>query len=329
MIDQDGNLSLKGRAKDVININGISMPTADIQATIEQAFYDHVSRLVIFPSIAFNTECVTAAYVLRAFPLPDGEVAVISRLATQASLMATGTQPLIFALGERSIPLLPVSTWGKISRLKTARLFENGVFDRDVELHKEALARTTSRKRKRELVVDEEIPTNGTSRPKLTMSEAEASLTEDLAKTLDASTDALDIRPDTSMFDIGFSSMHVVKLKYHIEKRMKINVSIFQSMKNPTIKSLAASIEQTQRSPPSIKHQSGGQEQSHENALTSYDPVVVFGDNGLKAPLWLFHPGVGEVPRLRRSCSAPWQPRRPTNLCLASSRLRARPAAGF
>ncbi|KAI0016942.1 hypothetical protein F4780DRAFT_782778 [Xylariomycetidae sp. FL0641] len=48
----DGNLSLVGRAKDVIDINGIKVVTADIQTAVEQAVGDLMERLVVFPSLA-------------------------------------------------------------------------------------------------------------------------------------------------------------------------------------------------------------------------------------------------------------------------------------
>jgi len=49
-------------------------------------------------------------------------------------------------------------------------------------------------------------------------------------------------------------------------------------MTNPTVRSLAAAINaHTQRSP------------------NAYDTVIILQQNGPKLPLWLFHPGVGEV----------------------------------
>lgn len=38
IIDTAGNLSLLGRVKDVININGVKMVVADIQSAIEQDY---------------------------------------------------------------------------------------------------------------------------------------------------------------------------------------------------------------------------------------------------------------------------------------------------
>ncbi|KAK7979954.1 hypothetical protein PG989_012411 [Apiospora arundinis] len=266
MVDSSGNLNLVGRAKDVININGVKMASADIQSTIEQALSAHVERLVVFPSTASHTEQVAIGYVPKRFPLKDEEVVEIARLATKACLVATSTSPLIFALQKHSLPLLPTSTLGKISRLRMARLFADGWFAQDVDLHIHVMSRAA---RAADLGRKDEP-----------MSEAEARLMEDVARTLDTTPESLGIHIDTCIFDIGFTSMHVIKLKYYIEKRLGTNVSVFQIMKNPTIRSLVADL---------------GIWVRESKARSLYDPIVVFQERGSKPPLWLFHPGVGEV----------------------------------
>lgn len=68
VIDSNGNLSLVGRVKDVININGVKMVAADIQAAVEHVLGDRVARLVVFPSMALHTEQVTVAYIPQLLP---------------------------------------------------------------------------------------------------------------------------------------------------------------------------------------------------------------------------------------------------------------------
>lgn len=48
LIDPNGNLSLVGRAKEVININGVKIVAVDIQTAVENVLGDRVARLVIF-----------------------------------------------------------------------------------------------------------------------------------------------------------------------------------------------------------------------------------------------------------------------------------------
>ncbi|KAI0173472.1 acetyl-CoA synthetase-like protein [Hypoxylon sp. FL1284] len=271
-IDSNGNLILLGRTKEVININGVKLVTADIQNAIEKALGDLVARLIVFATKAAYTERVTIAYVPNAFPVRDEETVYITRLATQACWMSTETRPLVFGIREESLPLLPVSTLGKISRPKMARLVENGEFTMDLELHEQAIQRTSLA-----------AASNG---PEL-VSKAEARLIEDVAETLGRIPEDLTIHPATSLFDAGFTSMHFIKLKFHIERRLGTNIPVIEIMKNSTISGLATYLEgQLQRSKPGAPRQ---------GYLLMYDPVVVFRPNGSKTPLWLIHPGVGEV----------------------------------
>lgn len=274
-IDADGNLRLAGRAKDVININGVKMPAGDIQMAVEQAVGDRVVRLVVFPSASEHTERVTVAYVPRAFPVPGEDAVDIARLATQACLMSTATLPLIFALQEHSVPLLPTSSLGKISRLRTARLFDDGELALDVKLHEQAMrhaARTAGQA--------------GwcTSEP---TTETEARLIDDVAETLDSTPGVLGLGPDTCVFDIGFTSMHVIRLRNRLERRLGVDIPIIRIMKNPTIRFLAANLEARAPDP--------GAATPDEVPAGSYDPVVVLREGGTRNPLWLVHPGVGEV----------------------------------
>ncbi|PQE06900.1 AMP-binding & Acyl- synthetase protein [Rutstroemia sp. NJR-2017a BVV2] len=275
LIDPNGNLNLVGRAKEVININGIKIVAADIQTAIENALGDRVVRVVVFASTASHTEQVTVAYIPKTFSVRDEEMVEIARLVKQECLLRTATRPLVFALREQSVPLLPMSTLGKISRLKMARLFEDGAFAVDLEIYQQALLRSFN--------PAEQKFENG-SKP---TNEAEANLLEHIAETLDVTLENLDVSPDTSLFDIGFTSMHVIKLKYHLERHLKIDVSVILIMKNPTILDLAAALDAH------LRHSNGDSDQPA--SIDTYDPVVVLRAEGSKTPLWLFHPGVGEV----------------------------------
>lgn len=281
-IDPNGVMSLVGRSKEVININGVKFVATDVQAAVEGVLGDRVARVLVFPSRAEHTEQVTVAYIPRAFPEQgddDGdERAEVARLVTQACLVSTTTRPVVFALREESVPRLPMSTLGKVSRLKMARLFEDGVFAADLEAHDRAMLRCTSK------TADEARK----GQPRAT-SDAEYHLLQDVAQTLSLASKDLNISHNTSLFDAGFTSMHVIKLKHHIERRLGTEVPILQIMKNPTIKALAAQLERPNTNP----DQGGGPE------LEGYDPVVVLraggGSTSSKTPLWLIHPGSGEV----------------------------------
>ncbi|KAI0198511.1 acetyl-CoA synthetase-like protein [Astrocystis sublimbata] len=265
-IDENGNLILVGRSKDVININGIKIATGEIQDAIEQALGDQVSRLVVFASKTAYTEQVTVAYIPNTFPVGDETAAIVARLATRACLLKTGTCPFVFPLLEESLAKLSISTLGKISRVKAANLFTNQEFNED------AMRRVAESRRQSNM--------NWAT-------QAEIQLIEDVAEILDTNAEMLDIHADTCVFDIGFTSMHVMKLKYRLDRRLGTDFPVVNIMKNLSVRSLAASIEAHVHRPESLDLE--------DTPVQSYNPVIVLRPEGTKTPLWLVHPGVGEV----------------------------------
>ena len=84
---------------------------------------------------------------------------------------------------------------------------------------------------------------------------------------------------ETPVFEMGVTSMDLIRSSRVIEKRLNLTtqIPIITIMTNPTVRSLAKALEY-------LKHPS------------SYNPVVTLQNAGTKTPLWLIHPGVGEVP---------------------------------
>ncbi|KAM7191680.1 acetyl-CoA synthetase-like protein [Rhypophila sp. PSN 637] len=288
VIDEGGNLCLLGRAKDVININGVKVVTADIQASVEAALRQktETARVVCFPSRAPGaaTEQVTVAYVPQEWP-PEAEyLARVESLAVQACLMVTtASRPVVFSVGPKSQLLLPISSLGKISGAKMAALFEAGRFDQDVTYHRRVL-----------LELEQQRPQFSLPRP---LTEWEAILQADFAAVagIDKPTT---ISVETPMFELGFTSMDLIRLKYRIDTRMATTVPVALLLKHPTVRLLAAELDNL------AQHVTqNGRTENSTGALTEqvvsnqseYDPAVVLKSSGNKTPLWLVHPGVGEV----------------------------------
>ncbi|KAM3080820.1 hypothetical protein ACMFMG_004775 [Clarireedia jacksonii] len=82
----------------------------------------------------------------------------------------------------------------------------------------------------------------------------------------------------TPVFETGITSIGLIKLKRNIEEHLDLisSIPIANLMSNPTIRSLAAALHDA-------------------TAVAAYDPIVVIQPKGTKQPLWLVHPGVGEV----------------------------------
>jgi pimeloyl-ACP methyl ester carboxylesterase len=76
---------------------------------------------------------------------------------------------------------------------------------------------------------------------------------------------------------MGITSIDLIRLKRNIEEQLELSspIPIITLMTNPTIRSLVIAL--------------------NTETIPKYEPVVVIQPNGTKTPLWLVHPGVGEV----------------------------------
>ncbi|KAK8087646.1 acetyl-CoA synthetase-like protein [Apiospora hydei] len=273
-INSDGHLCLLGRKKDVININGVKIASSDIELAIEQTLGLRVKRFVVFPSRALHTEQITICYVPDAWPHGPKAMAEIEEMASQACIAGFSAIPLVFSLREASLPSLPTSALGKISRAKMSSLFEKSVFDEDVSSHKQVL---DDYRRRTELCGSVFSPPTG----------IEAALIDDFAQTVGRSHEAMG--PETRLFELGFTSMDLIRLKRRIDTRLGIKVPLIVLMKNPTARTLASALARD------CYLGAGANDQPKSVAVLEYDPIVTLKDSGKKTPLWLVHPGVGEA----------------------------------
>jgi acyl-CoA synthetase (AMP-forming)/AMP-acid ligase II/thioesterase domain-containing protein/acyl carrier protein len=266
-IAENGMLRLNGRIKDVININGVKREMADVQIALEESLAGYVQRIICFPSKAPNTgmERVTIGYVPRQWPISPQDAAEINNISMQTCVISTSSQPVVFLLQPKAVLLLPVSTLGKISRAKMQLLFETGVFDKELETHIQ--------------MVDSFQPVANSS--EYSPNTAEQALIGDISETINVSPNEIPL--DTVFYRMGFTSMDLIRLKNRISTRMNMEVPIILLMKNLTVQALATALE-------ACKPQASSVATSAE-----YDPVVTLNSEGDKVPLWLIHPGVGEI----------------------------------
>lgn len=269
-IDAAGNLHLCGRVKDVINLNGVKVPCAMIQSALEQTLGARVSRVLSFPSRAAHTEQITVAFIPHQWPISVEERTEISEMAAQACVMCSGHRPVVFFLEQNSLSLLPKTTLGKISRAKMRSLFESGLLDPDLDLHRAAVSDFRAQRKH----ISESL------------SEREAILVEDIAQTLGLRSQTINL--DCTIFDLGCTSMDLVRLKRRIDSRLNVTIPIVVFMKHPTARSLAAAIGAH------VNPDSARLDLDLAPAV-DYDPVVTLRAQGVKTPLWLVHPGVGEI----------------------------------
>lgn len=104
--------------------------------------------------------------------------------------------------------------------------------------------------------------------------ETETALLEILKEFFDGPT----IGVNTNIMDLGVSSVEIIKVKTRIQKRLGLDVEIPITliMTNPTIRAMGLALSRLQEP-------------------QRYDPAVMLQSRGSRTPLWLFHPGVGEI----------------------------------
>ncbi|KAK6863633.1 non-ribosomal peptide synthase-like protein, partial [Apiospora arundinis] len=291
VIDKHGDMSMLGRAKDVININGIKIVTADVQAAVESALQgvtSAVRRVVCFASRAPGavTEQITVAYVPHnEETLTVADMDEIDRRVVEACMMVSLTGRVhIFMVREASLPLLPLSTLGKISGAKMRSLFEAGAFVDDATYHHQMVEKARGEKKE------------GTN-PEVA-NEEERLLRVDFSET--KGLEMVYIGLDTPIFELGFTSLDLIRLKKRISNRLGITLPTITLMKNPTVRTLTAALHLIQHPNSDITTTTSTSAVAEPtsnsfNDMADYDPIVILRAGGSKTPLWLIHPGVGEV----------------------------------
>ena len=262
IIDSAGYLKLIGRSKEVININGVKylpheLETAINEASITGATLSYTVCLSHRPKDS-ATERIHVFYLPTY--LPEDIKARVETLDAIVStvMLQTTTRPYVLPLDRQA---LQKSTLGKISRARIETAFERGDYAMFQARNNELIKSYKQRQ--------------GLARAEPS-SDLEKILKREFCGVLDL--DAEDIDIDISIFSMGVTSVDLIRLKRNIEKELfpPKEIRMIALLKNPSIKSLARTIEISEEQ-------------------TEYNPVVKLQDQGLKTPLWLVHPGVGEV----------------------------------
>ena len=258
MIDSSGNLNLIGRSKETIVINGVKHIPQEIESAVEEISLPEIlpGYIVCFPYRlqGMDTEQICIIYIPSFLEDDLSARAKAQNAIIRTVMLQTGARPSVLPL-DRS--LLQKSTLGKFSRSKIRTEFERGGYKRQQDINTEKL---------------KSYQMSAYSKP---ASELENIIWTEFAHILELSREEFGV--ETPVFDIGVTSISLIRLKRQLEKRLSIDeIPIVKIMTNPTVRSLAASLEDTQ-------------------ASKQYNPVLPLQEQGNKTPLWLIHPGVGEI----------------------------------
>ncbi|KAJ5084750.1 Thioesterase [Penicillium alfredii] len=259
-IDAQGQLKLEGRLKELININSVKYLPYEIEGAIEQARIPGVtpSFVVCFSYRQSDTSPEEIYVVYQHDYSPDD---IEARMSTLHALIRTVV--LFTSARPRVLPLPPghleKTTLGKLSRPKIQEALAQGKYEDQEEINEQILK------------------TYRDSHFSAPRNHTEHTLMAVFKETL-----GLDIEMDIDMpiLDTGISSVDLIQLKRAAEITFEIkDIPMITIMTNTTIRTLAAAIEQFNNS-------------THTG---EYQAIVTLQPHGTKTPLWLFHPGVGEI----------------------------------
>ena len=253
-----GQLHLVGRTKDTMIINGVKYIPSELESTLDEASINGLTPgfTAVFSSRpkASPTEHIYVVYLPTYVPEDTPSRVETNNDISKITMLQTGVRPHVLPLDKRH---LQKSTLGKLSRPKIRTAFEQG----------EYLSHQTAN--------DEAISSYKAACYEGPASAIEAVILKECEIVFNLP--AHDLGVNTSIFEIGVTSIDLIKLKQRLQAQLKLaDIPIVTIMTNTTIRSLASALEELQMP-------------------RTYDPVVVLQSHGSKTPLWLIHPGVGEV----------------------------------
>lgn len=265
-INAKGFLNLSGRDKEAINLNGVKYAPHEIETAIEESGQPDVgitpSYTAVFSIRPHNSGQEEICVIYNpTFPLED----VDARIKTSKTIVrvvgeVTSSRPKhIIPLPQK---LLPKSSLGKLSRAKLRTAFEKGEFREYEDRLNPAL------KERRDAQCD--APST----------DVERMILEELTamQGLNSEDDAIGV--NISIFDFGITSVDLFVLGERVYKKAGLEkpLPVGTLLTDPTVRGIAQAIEQA------------GYEASGE-----YVPIVPLQKEGSKTPLFLIHPGSGDV----------------------------------
>ena len=258
-VDEQENLHLVGRRREEIIINGVKYSPCEIEASLDDASIPGVcpSYIVCFSyrTRDFSTERICVVF-LPLYEADDQEAHILAcDLISRIVMLETSARPYVLPLDRCK---LQKSTLGKFSRGKIRSAFESGEY--------QEYQRTN----------DEILRTRQDSQSVGPATRVEAMLLEEFEKNLNLP--CHELGSQTQIFKTGITSIDLIKVARAIERRLDLQrqIPISLMLTSPTVQSLANSLQELSN-------------------VKDFDPVVTLQTHGPKTPLWLIHPGVGEV----------------------------------
>lgn len=255
-----GYLTLAGRRKETMIINGVKYSPYEIESVLNESKIPGITPNFNCCFSSFPAGGETEVICLVYLPTYAAEDTVARVQTTDAIskiiMMATGSRPELIPLDES---LMYKSALGKLSRDRIKASYEKGEFRAYQESN-------------RELVKAYRRANWSPSKD-----EFEHSILTTFIDTLGLCEEEFDVQ--TPVFDVGITSMELIRLKRNLEGHLDMvhEIPMITLMATSTVRELSNVLRERRA------------------ARRVYSPLVTLQSDGSKTPLWLVHPGAGEV----------------------------------
>lgn len=254
-----GRLTLVGRSKDSIIVNGVNYYSHDLESVLDGLDGIAKSYVAAFPTRPQGSDTEQLAVAFAVAPDLAGDEAALHRLLIairNSAVLHWGFRPAVL------LPLpqdaFPKTSLGKIQRSLMRRRLESGDYAGRLEAVRELVTRQLG---------GYTAPVGDTEQ---TLTELYGELVEEPPSTISAT---------AGFFDLGGTSLDILRLKRLISERFPgVELPVLAILTSPSVRALAALIDAGRGERP-----------------VPYDPVVALQTSGDKTPLFCVHPGVGEV----------------------------------
>ncbi|WP_225986995.1 alpha/beta fold hydrolase [Streptomyces spectabilis] len=256
-LDAEGRLTLVGRTKDSIIVNGVNYYSHDLEAVLDELGEVRRGQVAAFPirPEGADSEQLAVAFVPSGDPADESAVYRAIVAVRSSTVMHWGFRPqLVLPVAVADIPR---GNLGKVQRSRLRAAVEAGDLDGAARRADEVSTR----------FLGAHVAPDG---------EAETALAAVYARVLNTGR----VSATASFFDLGGTSLDVLRLKLEIQTAFGIDdVPMATLLQAPTVRALAARL--------AAGRGAGGD--------SAYDPLVPLQVTGDGTPLFCVHPGLGEV----------------------------------
>ncbi|MFE6163933.1 alpha/beta fold hydrolase [Streptomyces sp. NPDC056486] len=256
-LDAEGRLTLVGRTKDSVIVNGVNYYSHDLEAVLDELDGVKRGQVAAFPirPDGADSEQLAVAFVPAGDPADDSAVYRALVAIRSSTVMHWGFRPqLILPVAEAEIPR---GNLGKIQRSRLRAAVENGGLDEAVRRSDQVSTR----------FLGEYVAPEG---------EVQIALAEIYARVLNTEK----VPTTASFFDLGGTSLDVLRLKLEIQTEFGIDdVPMSTLLQAPSVRALAGRLTAARNA----------------DGDSAYDPLVPLQVTGDGTPLFCVHPGLGEV----------------------------------